>query len=52
MSKLQLEHILGSFLETSQFVSLVVTFLERLGKRQTLYLELGFQRANNPVLLT
>lgn len=47
-----LKHILGSFLETSQFISFVLSFLVRLGKSQTLYLHLGFQRANNPVVLT
>lgn len=47
-----LKHILGSFLETSQFISFVLSFLVRLGKSQTLYLDLGFQRANNPAVLT
>lgn len=46
-----LKHILGSFLETSQFISFVSSFLLRLGKSLTLYLELGFQRTNNPVVL-
>jgi len=36
------KHILGSFLETSQFIGLVLSFLPRLGKSQSLYLEQGF----------
>lgn len=44
------KHILESFLESIHFNGLVVTL--KLGKSQILYLEPGFQRANNPAVLT